>query len=144
MTTITNGKFSISTDKEKLDIKMIHHYLSNSYWAKNIPIDTVIKSIEHSLCFGIYFVNKQVGFARVITDYTSFAYLADVFVLESEQGKGLGKWLIKEIMDYPSLQGLRKWLLATEGAHGLYKQYGFSPLKKPDSIMEIRIDNIYL
>ncbi len=144
MTTITNGKFSISTDKKKIDIKMIHHYLSNSYWAKNIPVDTVKKSIEHSLCFGIYFVNKQVGFARVITDYTSFAYLADVFVLENQQGKGLGKWLIKEIMDYPSLQGLRKWLLATEDAHGLYKQYGFSPLKNPDSIMEIRIDNIYL
>ncbi len=144
MTTVTNGKFSISTDKEKLDIKMIHHYLSNSYWAKNIPVDIVKKSIEHSLCFGIYFVNRQVGFARVVTDYTSFAYLADVFVLESEQGKGLGKWLIKEIMDYPSLQGLRKWLLATEDAHGLYKQYGFSALKNPDSIMEIRIDNIYL
>lgn len=144
MTTITNGKFSISTDEEKLDIKMIHHYLSNSYWAKNIPMETIKKSIEHSLCFGLYFVNKQVGFARVITDYTSFAYLADVFVLESEQGKGLGKWLIKEIMDYPSLQGMRKWLLATEDAHGLYKQYGFSPLKNPDSIMEIRIDNIYL
>ena len=144
MTTITNGKFSISTNKEKLDIKMIHHYLSNSYWAKNIPMETIKKSIEHSLCFGIYFANKQVGFARVISDYTSFAYLADVFVLESEQGKGLGKWLIKEIMDYPSLQGLRKWLLATEDAHGLYKQYGFTPLKNPDSIMEIRIDNSYL
>ncbi len=144
MTTITKGKFSISTDKEKLDIKMIHHYLSNSYWAKNIPMETVKKSIEHSLCFGIYFVNKQVGFARVITDYTSFAYLADVFILESEQGKGLGKWLIKEIIAFPTLQGLRKWLLATEDAHGLYKQYGFTPLKKPDSIMEIRIDNIYL
>jgi len=132
--------FIISTDKSKLDINSIHNYLcKESYWAKNIPVETVQKSIEGSYCFGLYgtenSIAKQVGFARVITDCATFAYLADVFVLDTYRGKGLSKWLMKTIMDCPDLQGLRRWLLATRDGHGLYLQYGFKALDKPETIM---------
>jgi GNAT superfamily N-acetyltransferase len=128
--------FIISTDKAKLDVELIHHYLCHeSYWAKNIPMPVVEKSIEGSFCFGIYHGSRQVGFARVITDHASFAYLADVFVIESYRGRGLSKWLMGTIMNHPDLQGLRRWLLATRDAHGLYAQFGFTPLDKPDRIM---------
>jgi GNAT superfamily N-acetyltransferase len=134
-----NG-FCISTNKSKLDIGIIHDYLSKeSYWAKNIPYEVVERSIEGSLCFGLYatenLVTKQIGFARVISDCATFGYLADVFILESYRGKGLSKWLMKTIMDCPDLQGLRRWLLATKDAHGLYVQFGFSALDKPERIM---------
>ena len=137
---VEQNDFCISTDKSKLDIKIIHDYLCNqSYWAKNIPVQTVQKSIEGSCCFGLYkkidSVLKQVGFARVITDCATFGYLADVFILESYRGKSLSKWLMKTIMDCPDLQGLRRWLLATKDAHGLYLQFGFSALDKPERIM---------
>jgi len=129
----------ISTDKTKLDIPFIHNYLSNeSYWAKNIPIDVVKKSIEGSFCFGLYDKEKQFGFARVITDHATFGYLADVFITEEYRGKGLSKWLMMEIMKHPHLQGFRRWMLATRDAHGLYKQFGFEPLDKPESIMGFR------
>lgn len=128
--------FIISTDKAKLDVELIHHYLCHeSYWAKNIPMPVVEKSIEGSFCFGIYHGSRQVGFARVITDHASFAYLADVFVIESYRGRGLSKWLMGTIMNHPDLQGLRRWLLATRDAQGLYAQFGFTPLDKPDRIM---------
>ena len=134
------NEFLISTDKNKLDIQLIQNYLGNeSYWAKNIPVAIVKKSIEGSFCFGLYVQEKenisQVGFARVITDHATFAYLADVFIIEKFRGKGLPKWMMKEIMDHPELQGLRRWLLATKDAHGLYAQYGFLPLDKPERIM---------
>jgi GNAT superfamily N-acetyltransferase len=137
---VQQNEFCISTDKSKLDIMTIHEYLSKeSYWAKNIPVETVKKSIEGSLCFGLYVtensIAKQVGFARVITDCVTFAYLADVFVLEKYRGRGLSKWLMKTIMVCPDLQGLRRWLLATKDAHGLYLQFGFSALDKPERIM---------
>jgi len=134
------NEFLISTDKKKLDIQLIKNYLCNeSYWAKNIPVATVKKSIEGSFCFGLYVQgNKnisQIGFARVITDHATFAYLADVFIIEKYRGQGLSKWMMGEIMEHPELQGLRRWLLATKDAHGLYTQFGFSPLDKPERIM---------
>jgi len=135
--------FYISTDKNKLDINCIHNYLSNeSYWAKNIPVHLVQKSIEGSCCFGVYVQENpedtaatQIGFARVITDHATFAYLADVFILGKFQGKGLAKWLMETIMAHPELQGLRRWMLATRDAHGLYARSGFLPLDKPELIM---------
>lgn len=144
----TQNQYSISTDKSKLDVSVIHGYLSNeSYWAKNIPLEIVKRSIEGSLCFGLYVsensISKQVGFARVITDCATFAYLADVFVLPSYRGNGLSKWLMKIIMDCPHLQGLRRWLLATQDAHGLYLQFGFLPLDKPERIMGYKPFEIY-
>ncbi len=137
---VQQNDFCISTDKSKLDIKFIHDYLCNeSYWAKNIPVQTVKKSIEGSCCFGLYAngnsILKQVGFARVISDYATFGYLADVFIIESHRGKGLSKWMMQTIMNCPDLQGLRRWLLATKDAHRLYLQFGFSALDKPERIM---------
>jgi len=138
-----NSEYSISTDKEKLDMEIIHDFLSNSYWSKDIPIETVKRSIENSICFGVYHQNKQVGFARVITDSATFGYLADVFIVEEHRGKGLSKMLMKFIMDYPQLQGLRRFCLATRDAHSLYMQFGFTLLKNPDRLMEIVHADIY-
>ena len=132
----------ISTDKKRLDIKVIHNYLSNeSYWAKGRTLETVQRSIENSLCFGVYIENKQVGFARVITDYAVFAWLLDVFILPEFQGKGYGKKLMEVIITHNHLQGLRRWGLGTDDAHGLYKQFGFAPLHKPENMMEIICQN---
>jgi GNAT superfamily N-acetyltransferase len=134
----TRNGFTISTDKARLDVPAIHDFLAHSsYWARNVPLSTVQKSIENSLCFGIYDDgDRQVGFARVITDYAVFAYLADVFILEAYRGRGLAKWLIACIVSTPELQNLRRWMLATKDAHGLYAQYGFNPLSKPERFME--------
>ena len=119
-------EFEISTDKKRLNIAMIHKFLANeSYWAKGIPVDVVNKSIKNSFCFGVYKRNKQVGFARVITDFATTAYVGDVFILEPFRGKGLGKLLIKTIVEHPKLDGLRLWFLGTKDAHDLYQQYGF-------------------
>jgi len=134
---IKNGEYVVSTDKNKLDINTIFNFLSNSYWAKDTTIEKVKNSIEHSLCFGIYINNIQIGFARVITDYTGFAYIADVFVLENFRGRGLSKWLMNVILNYPELQGLRRWLLATKDAHSLYKKFGFKELENCAQFMEI-------
>lgn len=131
--------FLISTDKTKLDIAVIHNYLGKeSYWAKNIPIKVVKKSIKGSCCFGLYKNNFQIGFARVVTDHATFGYIADVFILEEYRGIGLSKWLMETIMIHPDLQGLRRWMLATKDAHGLYAQFGFLPLDKPERIMGLR------
>ena len=128
----------ISTDKQKLDIQIIHNYLSKeSYWAKGRSMETVQRSIDNSLCFGVYTENKQVGFARVVTDYAVFAWLLDVFILPEYQGKGYGKKLMQTIMTHEKLHGLRRWGLGTDDAHELYKQFGFTPLKKPENMMEI-------
>jgi GNAT superfamily N-acetyltransferase len=133
------SEFYSSTDKKKLDLDMIHDYLSNrSYWARNRSLDKVKKSIEHSLCYGIYNKeNKQIGFARVVTDYAVFAWILDLFILEEYQGKGGGKMLMKAIMENPELQDLHRWGLGTRDAHGLYKQFGFEELLRPDVLMEI-------
>lgn len=137
--------FEISTDKSKLDIAVIHDYLSNkSYWAKNIPVELVQKSIEGSICFGVYHNNRQVGYARMVSDCATFGYLADVFIIDEYRGKGLSKWLMEEIINYPAFQPLRRWMLATRDAHGLYKQFGFTELDKPERIMQKLKINPYL
>ena len=136
---IQKNDFSISTDKAKLNVILVHDYLCNeSYWAKNIPVDIVKKSIEGSVCFGVYHHNEQVGFARVITDQATFAYLADVFIVEKFRGKGLSKWMMEVIMGHPDLQGLRRWMLATKDAHFLYAKFGFKPLDHPERVMGLR------
>lgn len=123
---VKKDDFLISTDKTLLDIGVIHSYLSKeSYWAMNIPREVVEKSVAHSLCFGVYHDGKQIGFARLITDQATFAYLADVFILEDHRGKGLSKWLMHSIHVHPELQGLRRWVLGTKDAHGLYEQFGW-------------------
>lgn len=134
--------FTISTDPEKLDFEAIYDFLARSYWADKRPRAVIDKSLKNSLCFGLYDGSKQIGLARVITDYATFAYLCDVFVNDEYRGQGLGKWLIKTVMEYPELQMLRRWLLATRDAHGLYKQSGFVPMQTPDRWMEIFRDNI--
>ncbi|MGB4845535.1 MAG: GNAT family N-acetyltransferase [Ferruginibacter sp.] len=140
--TVKNN-FIISTDKSKLNVLYIHNYLSReSYWAKNIPIHLVQKSIDGSFCFGMYKIENadtgltvQVGFARVVTDHATFGYLADVFIDEKFRRQGLSKWLMSEIMNHEDLQGLRRWMLATLDAHTLYTQFGFLPLDKPERVM---------
>ncbi len=143
--------FSISTDRELLDKQVIFNYLNReSYWANGIPMETITKSIENtSLCFGVYEGNpqagyaKQIGFARVISDLATFAYLADVFILEPYRGKGLSKWLIRVIVEHSELQMVRRFMLATNDAHTLYSQYGFEPLNNPSLFMQIVRNDIY-
>lgn len=135
--------FTISTDKSKLDMNVIHGYLSKSYWSPDIPMETVKKSIDHCLTFGLFEEKKQIGFAKMITDRATFAYLADVFVLEEYQGRGLGKWLIECVMSHSDLQGLRRIMLATRDAHGLYAAFGFKPLHNPDKFMQLWMPDVY-
>jgi GNAT superfamily N-acetyltransferase len=133
---VERNHFIISTDKSKLDIPFIHQWLSQqSYWAQGRSVSAVQQSIDHSLCFGVYAGQQQVGFARVVTDYTTFAWLADVFIVETYQGQGLGKWLIETITTQPLLSDLRLFFLGTRDAHGLYRQYGFEPLSTPERWM---------
>jgi Sortase and related acyltransferases len=138
------GEFTISTNKSKLSVYYIHEFLSQqSYWAKDIPRHTVQKCIEASLCFGVYHQGRQIGFARAITDEASFAYLADVFIDQAWHGRGLSKWLMQVIMQYPGLQGLRRMTLATRDAHELYRKFDFTGIKHPERLMQIVFDNIY-
>lgn len=137
------GDYTISTDKAKLDLQVIHQFLAGSYWAKDIPIEIVNRAIENSLCFGMFHKDAQIGFARIISDHSTFAYLADVFILEAHRGKGLSKILMKEVFAHPQLQYLRRICLVTRDAHKLYEQFGFSPLKKPELWMEIKKDDTY-
>ena len=138
-----NEGISVDTDQNRLDLKTIHEFLTNSYWARGIPLEVVERSIRGSLCFGLYDGDQQVGFARVASDCATFAYLADVFVVESHRGRGLGKTLMASIVAHQSLQGLRRWLLATRDAHGLYAQFGFVPLAAPDRFMERHARDVY-
>lgn len=140
---VIQENFMVSTDKSKLDLFVIHAFLTKSYWATNIPFEIVKKSIENSLCFGVYDNGKQVGFARIISDYATFAYLADVFVLPENRGNGLSKFLMQTIKTHPELQNLRRWMLATKDAHKLYEKFGFTRLIDPDPIMVISNPNIY-
>lgn len=137
------SRYTIDTNPSRLDLGVIHGFLAASYWAAGIPRETVARSIEGSLCFGVYDGSAQVGFARVISDFATFAYLADVFVLESHRGRGLSKMLMDAIVAHPQLQGLRRWMLATRDAHGLYAQYGFTPVKSPDRWMERHDPDVY-
>ena len=134
----------ISDDRTQLDRALIHGFLSErSYWAQVVSREIVDRSIDHSLCFGVYRADRQVGFARVVTDFATFAWLADVFIAEAERGKGLSKKLVAAIQAHPRLQGLRRFMLGTRDAHGLYAQFGFEPIKYPERFMEIAPPNPY-
>lgn len=135
--------FSISTDKATLDLQYIHQFISNSYWAAGIPYETLKRSIDGSESFGLFDGRKQIGFARVVTDYATFAYLADVFVDESYRGKGLATWMMETIISYPKLQGFRNWFLATRDAHNLYKKFGFTALDQPERFMRKNDPQVY-
>ncbi|MEY2394684.1 MAG: hypothetical protein QOF94_1029 [Acidobacteriaceae bacterium] len=138
------GEFLISTSRERLDLDVVHGFLTKCYWAKGIPREIVARSIEHALCLGIYNgEGAQVGFARVISDFATIAYVGDVFVLETHRGQGLGKWLMQCITQHPALQNLRRWILTTRDAHGLYSQVGFTPVKAPERFMELHRPNVY-
>ena len=145
------GNFSLSTDLQRLDIPTIHSFLSNeAYWCRNIPLQVIEKAIAHSLCFGVYQQasaseqEQQVGFSRVITDYATYAYICDVFILADWRGQGLGKWIVDCIRRHPHLQGLRRWSLATRDAHSLYAQFGFQPVSNPERLMQIVDPEVYL
>ncbi|HEY1006817.1 MAG TPA: GNAT family N-acetyltransferase, partial [Sphingobacteriaceae bacterium] len=134
----------ISADPSRLDIPLIHRFLTEeSYWAKGIPLETVERSIRNSMAFGVYDGDRQVGFARVITDRATFGYLADVFILPEYRGRGLAGRLVREILAHPELNGLRRWMLATADAHGVYRKAGFGELAKPERFMEISDPDIY-
>ncbi|NRA67703.1 MAG: GNAT family N-acetyltransferase [Pseudobacteriovorax sp.] len=134
---------TISTDTSLLDFDWTHQSIRNSYWAKGIPRETFDRSLEHSLCFGAYLSKIQVGFARVVTDYATFAYLGDVFIHEEHRGHGYSKTLIEAVMIHPDLQGLRRFCLGTKDAHSLYERFGFKVIKDFDNWMEIKIPDIY-
>ena len=136
--------YEVSTDKARLDIDLIHNFLSKeSYWAKNIPRAVVERSIENALCFGAYDGNQQVGFTRVVTDYAVFAYIGDVFVLPEHRGRGVSKMIMQAIRSHPGLQGLRRWHLLTRDAHALYRQFGFREVEVPARHMEIFVKDAY-
>ncbi|CAN5469349.1 MAG: GNAT family N-acetyltransferase [Pyrinomonadaceae bacterium] len=140
----TKGQYTISNDKGRLQLELIQKFLSeDSYWAQDRTVDQTRRAIENSLCFGLYHQETQIGFARVITDFATFAYLGDVFVLEEFRGQGLSKWLMETIISHPDLQDLRRWILATRDAHKLYEKYGFHGLKFPDRWMEKPAPNAY-
>ncbi len=141
---LPDHSLNITTDKKKLDVNYVHRYLSEqSYWSKGIPLQTVIQSIRHSYAFGLFLEEKQIGFARVITDYSTFAYLADVFVDKHYQNQGLGKTLVQHILNDNKLQGIRRWMLMTLDAQSLYTKMGFDSLAHPERAMEITKPNIY-
>jgi GNAT superfamily N-acetyltransferase len=135
--------YSISSDPARLDLVAIHAFLARSYWSPGIPFATVERAVAHSLAFGVYDGEEQVGFARVITDRATFAYLADVYILEDHRGRGLARRLIQAVLAHEDLQGLRRVMLATRDAHALYAGYGFTPLAKPDRLMEIHRPDVY-
>jgi GNAT superfamily N-acetyltransferase len=137
------SQYTVSTDKAQFDVEMIYRFLTNCYWAEGVPRDVVQRSIDNALCFGVFDREQQVGFARVITDRATYAYIGDVFILESHRGCGLSKLLMKAIMEHPELQGLRRWSLVTNDAHGLYQQFGFSPLANPQKYMELVNADVY-
>lgn len=140
--------FRITENKDEMDIDAIHHYLTRSYWAEGVPKSVVIKAVENSLCFALLAVDmsgneQQVGFARLITDSATFAYLADVYVLEQYRGQGLSKQMMQKVIEHPQLQGLRRIMLATRDAHGLYEQYGFTTLTDKTNFMQLWTPEVY-
>jgi GNAT superfamily N-acetyltransferase len=142
------GEFTVDTDRARVDLAVVHGFLVECYWAKGIPRDVVRRSIDGSLCFGIYREGggpraDQVGFARAVTDRATYAYLADVFVLEAWRGRGLSKWLMECVTSHPDLQGLRRWVLATRDAHGLYRQFGFTEIQHPERWMHRWDPDVY-
>ena len=144
MMDLTRGEFTISTDRSRLEFDVIQKFLADeSYWASERTPEQTHRAIENSLCFGLYHDGKQIGFARVISDFATFAYVGDVFVLQEFRGQGLSKWLMETIVSHPDLQGLRRWVLATRDAHGLYKQFNFEALRFPERWMERTAPNAY-
>jgi GNAT superfamily N-acetyltransferase len=142
--TVYNNDFCIATQQSKLDLEAIHRFLSEeAYWSKGIPFDKVAAAAQHSLNFGLYYQDKQIGYARIISDYTTIAYLGDVYVLPEFRRQGLSKWLMQTIQQHPDLQGLRRWILLTGDAHGLYQQFGFTAIAAPERWMELHNKNIY-
>ena len=136
--------YTIFTDPAKADVEAVHKYLSeDSYWAEGIPLETVKNALHNSLCFSLYAAEKQIGLARLITDKTTFAYLCDVYVLPEFRGQGLSKWLMECVQNHPDMQNLRRFMLATKDAHGLYAQFGFKPTAAPERLMEIVNRNVY-
>jgi GNAT superfamily N-acetyltransferase len=140
---VRRGDYTITMDADRMDLGAIHAYLTESYWCPGIPLDTVEKAMANSLCFGLFHRQDQVGLARVITDRATYAYLADVYVLEAHRGLGLSKWLLEVIQGHPDLQSLRRFMLATRDAHGLYRQFGFELLANPSRMMEIVKPDVY-
>ena len=138
-TEYTKNEFLISNDKKKLNVALIHKFLSDTYWSKGASYDRIFKSIKNSECFGLYKGKEQIGFARVITDYTTFAYLLDVFVVEKFRSLGLSKWLLECIFISPEFKDLKRWMLSTEDAHELYVKFGFKKLDRPEKFMEHRL-----
>jgi GNAT superfamily N-acetyltransferase len=137
------GEYAVSTDAARLDVEAVHAYLARSYWAEGIPIEVVRRSIAGSLCFGLYHGERQVGFARIVSDLATFAYLADVYVLEEHRGHGLGVWMVDFVTRHPDLQGLRRWSLATRDAHDLYRKFGWTDLTSPERWMERHFPDVY-
>ena len=135
MTDAVNGPYCVTTDPERIDFDVVHGFLSRCYWAENIPRETMATAIANSLCFSLLRGDEQIGFARVVTDRSTFAYLADVFVLEAHRGQGLGAWFMGVLFSHPDLQGLRRFQLATRDAHGLYRKFGFEAPKDPSRLM---------
>ena len=139
-----NGEFTIDTEKSRLQVDVIQSFLADeSYWAQTRTREQTETAIENSICFGLYHRDRQIGFARAISDQATFAYLGDVFVIDKFRGRGLSKWLMKTIIEHPDLQGLRRWTLATRDAHGLYEKFGFEPLKHPTRWMERPASDAY-
>jgi GNAT superfamily N-acetyltransferase len=140
----THDEFIISTDPSRLQLDVIHSFLANdSYWARERTPEQTKTAIENSICFGVYVGERQIGFARVVSDKATFAYLGDVFILEEFRGRGLSKWMMQVVVEHPELQGLRRWVLATLDAHGLYEQFEFAGLRYPERWMEKTAPNAY-
>ena len=130
------GEYAISNDRARLDVRAVHEFLSTrSYWAQGRDFETVRRAVENSLPFGLYREGRQIGFARVVTDYATFAWLADVYVLDEFRGEGLGKWLVEVILSHPELQNFRRWILGTRDAHELYRRFGFREIEQPQFYM---------
>lgn len=137
------GKYVVSTDRQRLDITSIHRFLTQeSYWAQGRTLEATHKALEHSLCFGLYYQDQQIGFGRALTDYATFAYLLDVFVIKPHRRRGLGKWLVQCILAHPELRGVQRWVLRTRDAHGLYARFGFAPLTHPENTLELNRDPV--
>jgi GNAT superfamily N-acetyltransferase len=137
------GPYSLTSDRARIDVDAVHAFLTRSFWARGISKELVAKSVRHSLCFGVFEDQSQVAFARVVTDYSTYAYLCDVYVLEEHRGRGLSKWMMEFVMKHPELQGVRRFQLVTRDAHGLYTRFGFKPPADPERHLEIFRDGMY-
>jgi GNAT superfamily N-acetyltransferase len=139
----TRDGYLVTSDTRRLNLDLVHDFLRSSYWSPGVPRDVLERAIGNSLCFGLYHDKAQVGFARVVTDKATFAYLADVFVIDGHRGRGLATWLVQVVQSHPDLQGLRRFLLATRDAHALYRGCGFAEVADPGRLMEIFRPRVY-